>query len=114
MAKTGMEFGSHTLSHHLLPTLDDTTLHDEVFRSKKVLADMLKIPVTTFAYPGGNLDYRVIQSVYEGRYLMAFSTNIGLCTPNSSSYILPRIPVFSYTKGVLREIELAADSPFTL
>jgi peptidoglycan/xylan/chitin deacetylase (PgdA/CDA1 family) len=114
MAKTGMEFGSHTIRHQLLPTLDDVTLRDEVFGSRRVLAGVLGIPVTAFAFPGGNLDFRVVQSVHDGGYLMAFSTNIGLCTPSSAIYVLPRIPVFSYTKGVLREIGLAADTPLPL
>ncbi|MDR3591382.1 MAG: polysaccharide deacetylase family protein [Negativicutes bacterium] len=114
MAKTGMEFGSHTITHRLLPTLDDGALRDEVFQSRKVLAGMLGRPVTAFAFPGGNLDFRTVQSVRDGGYLLAFSTNVGLCTPNSALYILPRIPVFSYTKGVLREIEAAAATPFTL
>lgn len=53
MHNAGWEVGSHSLNHLDLTKIGSDRARDEVIRSKKVLEEMLGIPVLTFAYPFG-------------------------------------------------------------
>lgn len=53
MHNAGWEVGSHSLNHLDLTKVSADTARAEVIRSKKVLEEMLGIPVLTFAYPFG-------------------------------------------------------------
>ncbi len=48
------EIGAHTMTHPRLTEVDDKRAKKEMQDSKKYLEDLLKHPVTTFCYPGGN------------------------------------------------------------
>jgi peptidoglycan/xylan/chitin deacetylase (PgdA/CDA1 family) len=51
MAAAGWEIGSHTLSHPDLEGLDDQRLRAEIVDSRKMLTQLLGVPIITFAYP---------------------------------------------------------------
>lgn len=73
MQKYGVEFGSHSLTHPLLPGLSDAQLRREVSDSKHRLEDMLGVEVKSFAYPYGGVDGRVRAAVAEAGYQLAFT-----------------------------------------
>jgi glycosyltransferase involved in cell wall biosynthesis/peptidoglycan/xylan/chitin deacetylase (PgdA/CDA1 family) len=48
------EIGAHTMTHPRLTEVSDTVARKEIVDSKQYLERLLKKPVTTFCYPGGN------------------------------------------------------------
>lgn len=78
MAAAGVEFGSHTLTHPWLPSVDDHRLLREVRDSKLRLEDLLGVEVPCFAYPFGAVDQRVRAAVVAAGYRLAFTTRAGL------------------------------------
>ena len=53
MANSGIDFGSHTVSHPNLTRLTDNELHRELTESKCALESKLQKPIDTIAYPIG-------------------------------------------------------------
>ena len=53
MANAGIEFGSHTVSHPILSTLDETTLQRELAESKRTIESKTGRECYAFAYPNG-------------------------------------------------------------
>lgn len=107
----GHEVGSHSMSHELLPQLDDAALAHEVAGSRRVLQDRLGCPVETFCYPNGDLDARVVRAVKDAGYAHALSTRWGPNAPGGSPYEITRCDMQGATsrtrKGVLSESRLA-------
>jgi peptidoglycan/xylan/chitin deacetylase (PgdA/CDA1 family) len=70
----GVEIGSHSLTHPYLTRLAKHDLDEELNTSKSILEDELGKPVTSFAYPYGDYDRRVVDAVVEAGYACAFTT----------------------------------------
>jgi len=60
MRAAGIEIGAHTRHHPPLPEATDEALADELSGSRADLEAVLGEPVTTFAYPYGRFDERVV------------------------------------------------------
>lgn len=84
--------GSHTLSHPILPTLDDAALAEELAASRAVLERRLGRAVDLFCYPNGSHDARVRAAV-KAVYRAAVTTDPGTARPGADLHALPRIPV---------------------
>ena len=67
----GWEIGSHTGSHPRLTRLDDTSLADELARSRTACEQRLSAPCTSLAYPYGDVDARVIAAAGAAGYTTA-------------------------------------------
>jgi peptidoglycan/xylan/chitin deacetylase (PgdA/CDA1 family)/GT2 family glycosyltransferase len=78
LQRYGVRFGSHTLTHPSLPTLNAANLRREIAESKHRLEDLLGEEVNTFAYPYGEANRRVRAAVIEAGYKVAFTTTEGL------------------------------------
>lgn len=87
------EFGSHSLTHPLLPLCDEHQLRREVLRSKKALEEALGRPVAYFAYPGGYYDEKTVQSVRDAGYEAAVTTGEGLVGIGDDPFVLHRVNV---------------------
>ncbi|MCX8130841.1 MAG: polysaccharide deacetylase family protein [Clostridia bacterium] len=74
MLAYGIDFGSHTLNHHLLTTVSIDTAKEEIEKSKKVLEDMLGKEILSFCYPAGNLNEEVCKLVESAGYKLAVVT----------------------------------------
>jgi peptidoglycan/xylan/chitin deacetylase (PgdA/CDA1 family) len=111
MAARGHEVGSHSMTHQLLPQLDDAALAYEVAESRRVLEAKLGCRVETFCYPNGDADARVVQAVQDAGYARGLSTRWGSNEPGASPYQLSRCDIQGATtrtrKGVLSESRLA-------
>ncbi|HTZ51488.1 MAG TPA: polysaccharide deacetylase family protein [Spirochaetia bacterium] len=71
----GMEIGCHTLTHLVLPRLkNDEQLTREIVAARDQIVAHLGHPVTTFAYPFGQYDERVVQAAREAGFTTARST----------------------------------------
>lgn len=76
MARAGIEFGSHTVSHPILTQLDDAALERELVESRTTIAEMTGQPVNIFAYPDGGpkaFDTRVIAAVQRAGYQLGLA-----------------------------------------
>jgi peptidoglycan/xylan/chitin deacetylase (PgdA/CDA1 family) len=76
MASAGVEFGSHTVQHPILATLDPVTLEVEINESKRHIEESLQRPCYAFAYPNGSAaDYgqREIKALRAAGYRCALS-----------------------------------------
>ena len=53
LARRGIEIGAHSMTHPELDILDPTAAMAEIGGSRRVLEDILGVPVRSFAYPHG-------------------------------------------------------------
>ncbi|MDD4894964.1 MAG: GNAT family N-acetyltransferase, partial [Candidatus Omnitrophica bacterium] len=90
MAKGGISFGSHTLTH---PKLSEISLEDakkEIFESGIMLKEKLGKEAVTFSYPHGSLDIPVKNLVKEARYTAAFVSTDGFYSDRNDLFELRR------------------------
>lgn len=73
LQKSGMNIGSHGINHHILTTLNQEELREELAGSKSFLEDLLDSKVFLFSYPGSLPGDKEIVKV-EG-YLAGFEYN---------------------------------------
>ncbi|UCG35367.1 MAG: polysaccharide deacetylase family protein [Candidatus Omnitrophota bacterium] len=74
---TNITIGSHTLTHSYLPELNERRVEKEIKISKEKLEKLLKVKITTFSYPIGGFDQRVLKEVESAGYSCACTTNRG-------------------------------------
>ena len=96
IASHGMEIGSHSRTHTLLPTLESTRLNEEIAGSKAVLEQHLGQPVSSFCYPCGEYDQTVIDAVRQAGYQQAVTVKYGWATTQSPALEIPRIRISRY------------------
>jgi peptidoglycan/xylan/chitin deacetylase (PgdA/CDA1 family) len=81
MSAGGMEFGSHSVSHPILSSLDDASLAREMSGSKHELESRLEKRIDTISYPEGShaaFDARVIQAAVTAGYRLGCSYMSGM------------------------------------
>ncbi len=78
LAAEGHEIGSHTLTHPLLPQLDEAGIRAEVSGSRDLLRAKIGRHVSSFCYPNGSLDARCVSAVQEAGYRAAVTTRAGV------------------------------------
>jgi peptidoglycan/xylan/chitin deacetylase (PgdA/CDA1 family) len=108
---TGHEVGSHSLSHPILPTVDDEQLDREIAGSKAELEARLGVPCESFCYPNGDHDDRVVSAVRRAGYLRAVTTAFGPNDNGSNAMTLTRCDIVARhvqdRSGGLSEARLA-------
>lgn len=83
--------GSHTMTHSNLMKLSHEDRIHELKESKRILEQITGREVLAVAYPEGNYDEQVIESVKESGYEIAFAVqDRGLCDEDAR-YSIPRI-----------------------
>ena len=92
MSRAGIEIGSHTVTHPILPNVDDDQLRDELVNSKIRLESELGYPVTLFCYPNGSYDERVEAAVRDAGYNVAVTTVPRLNDRQNDIHALARVP----------------------
>jgi peptidoglycan/xylan/chitin deacetylase (PgdA/CDA1 family) len=93
LAGAGFDVGSHSMSHAWLPGLDDAALHREVTGAAAMIEDRLGRPVTTFAYPYGAHDERVVAAVRR-RHRGAVSVVMRTARASDDRMLLPRLDAY--------------------
>lgn len=83
LSELGMEIGSHSITHPKLNKIADTQLRSEIIDSKLILEDQLGQPVTSFCYPKGRYNNRVLKYVKKAGYQCAFTTMPGYYRANT-------------------------------
>jgi peptidoglycan/xylan/chitin deacetylase (PgdA/CDA1 family) len=91
---SGMEIGGHTARHPILAKLDAHAAHEEIVAGRERLVELLREPVTLFAYPNGKpgADYgpEHVQMVRAAGFVAAVSTADGVATRATDPLQLPR------------------------
>lgn len=94
---SGMEVGSHTLSHAHLAQLSADQAWSEIDQSKHQLEERLGLPIQHFCYPYGEWQAEHVQMAQRAGYLSATTTVRGRVAPQDSPWCLPRVPVHRST-----------------
>lgn len=105
MYKSGMDFGSHTVSHADLSKENQDFVWNELFFSKQMLEKTLGIQIDAIAYPGGRYNSETTRIAMGLGYNRGFTVELGVCKQETPPFVIPRIPIFSYTKDVLDAID---------
>ena len=103
LAETGMELGSHAMSHLDLRLADGRDLAYELGESKAVIERFTGRPCRTLAYPYGLYDERVTQAAAEAGYELAFGWLPGPWSPLAA----PRLPAPPRHGGLGLALKLA-------
>lgn len=90
LTRAGHEIGSHSVSHEILPSLEEKALTNEIHNSKKQLEEILEGPISSFCYPNGDFDSRTVELVSSGGYSQAVSTKNGSNDKSSDPLTLHR------------------------
>lgn len=90
MAAGGLIIGAHSRTHADLRTCGPGELEGEVRGSKEDLEDLLGAPVTSFAYPAGLFDDRVVAAVAAAGFASAVTSSPGWCRPSAAPLRIPR------------------------
>lgn len=86
-----VEIGAHTMNHVWLRGISKKTAEYEISQSRKTLADILNLPINSFAYPYGALDQQAITLVGEAGYTNAVSTIPGIMQAMQNNFFLYRL-----------------------
>ena len=89
----GVEIGSHGATHRALTGLSGDELHREVAGSRDTLERLLGAPVTSFCYPFGEFDDRVVEAVRAAGYRAATVIRGGISPDLSDPFRLKRVSV---------------------
>jgi peptidoglycan/xylan/chitin deacetylase (PgdA/CDA1 family) len=92
-----VQFGSHSVTHSMLSSLNEAEQRQEIVVSKASLEALTGRPVTMFAYPYGQKEHytqETVGMVREAGFLCACSNFPGVLTPRTSLYEIPRLQVY--------------------
>lgn len=109
----GFEVGSHSMSHRMLPGLEDAELSREVRGSKQLLEERLGAEVRMFCYPRGRYDGKVIDYVQQSGFEGARTTRMFAHTLRFSRFEMPTSlhayphSPFDYLKNLSKRRDLA-------
>lgn len=93
MQKSGIEFGSHTVFHGLLPFLEEAEVASELADSKRRIEDELQTECEYFAYPNGDHDLGVSTQVENSGYRAALTQEFGTNIDDMETFRMRRIEV---------------------
>ena len=94
LLNSGMEIGSHTISHPNLKKLTSSQLISEIENSKTILEKKLDCQIEVFAYPYGIFDSKIVETVHKAGYKTARTTISGLDQNTEKLYTLKAIQVY--------------------
>jgi peptidoglycan/xylan/chitin deacetylase (PgdA/CDA1 family) len=89
--RRGHEIGSHTVTHPILPALDDAALAREIADARRALAGWLGTDVAGFCYPNGDHDERVVARVARAGHAYACTTLDGIHYPGDDPFRIRRV-----------------------
>lgn len=108
LATEGHEIGSHSRSHPVLTLCDDQQLQHETQLSRERMEAELGQDVTSFCYPNGNFDDRVVAVLARTGYRSAVTTRWGRNDAATSPFRLFRCDIQGRTsRSALGELSAA-------
>jgi len=103
----GWEIGAHTVDHPSLDTLSDAETDRQLRVSREALQDLLRVAVTSFAYPYGHVTPSAGAHLEATGYRAACTSRAARVGPDDDPYLLPRLDAH-YVRSP-RLLELALD-----
>jgi len=94
LRQSGMDIGSHTVSHARLGSVPAERAHDELAESRKKLEKELGEKIDLLAYPAGDHNEDVTELAVEAGYEAAFTTETGPVRQGNDPFALRRIGVW--------------------
>lgn len=94
-----VEVGAHSRTHPRLDELPPERRRDEVFGSKADLEDVVQRPARSFAYPHGNYDQAVRQTVVDAGFGSAAAVKNALSHDHDDPFAVARITVTAGTSA---------------
>jgi peptidoglycan/xylan/chitin deacetylase (PgdA/CDA1 family) len=88
---TGMQIGSHSLTHPRLSRLSVRDAREEISGSKKKLEDLFQLPIGHFCYPYGDCTPAVRDLVLEAGYATGCTTQPAINQERTDRFLLQRI-----------------------
>jgi peptidoglycan/xylan/chitin deacetylase (PgdA/CDA1 family) len=98
----GIAIGAHSRNHPDLRKCSPHELESEIRGSKEDLEDLLGKPVSSFAYPTGLLDDRVVEAVRAAGFTSAITTRAGWWRPRTEALRVPRSFAQDFSEGTFR------------
>jgi peptidoglycan/xylan/chitin deacetylase (PgdA/CDA1 family) len=97
MARAGIEFGSHTLTHPRLPSVPRDRARKEISVSKARIEDLLGAQVLSFAYPYAEYSEQTKELVAEAGYRYAVAGDHGPSVFYEDMLEIRRVQIFPWT-----------------
>lgn len=104
MSRSGMSFGSHTVSHCALAELSEDEIRRELMESQTTLESITGEKIDVISYPRGSYNQTVIRIAKELNYTVGMTVINGRDYADSPDFELRRIPVFGYDGSVATAI----------
>lgn len=109
LAATGVEIGSHSMTHPFLSDIDDAALRREVVESKQRLEQISGTRVRSFSAPGGRHDHRLLPLAREAGY-DSVTTSMAAQNPNARpAGLLGRTAIMQDTSMAQFDAALSGD-----
>jgi peptidoglycan/xylan/chitin deacetylase (PgdA/CDA1 family) len=105
MCKANISFGSHTVTHKILSTVDIETARHEISTSKAEIENILGQKIGLFAYPKGktrHFNTQIKHLVEKAGYQAAFATENGEIHFHSDLFELKRIGIRNFPLFVFK------------
>jgi peptidoglycan/xylan/chitin deacetylase (PgdA/CDA1 family) len=109
LAASGQRIGFHTRRHDPLTPLDDEALDRALTDGRAELEDAAGSPVTTVAYPHGDVDGRVATAARQVGYRLGFTATRAAITPTGDPMMVGR-----FDPTTLRGAEWRSQGAFAL
>jgi peptidoglycan/xylan/chitin deacetylase (PgdA/CDA1 family) len=93
LSESGMDVGSHAVTHRFLTTLVEADERRELSQSKEQLAAITGKPVRFFAPPGGRYSGRTVRILKDLGYEAACTSRFGYNRFGTDLFALRRLPV---------------------
>lgn len=93
LVRSGMEIGSHGLTHTYLPKLSKDEISYELTESQRIIEAAVREPVRTFAYPGGHHNAEVLDCMGRSSYNAAASCVVGYNSIKTDPYLFRRLEI---------------------
>jgi len=95
LARQGVSFGGHGVTHADLTTLSSTRMASEVAESRRLIEEHLGVPATSFAAPYGRSNSSVRRAIAT-HYACAVGTRLARLSPRCDRYNLPRVEMWYF------------------
>lgn len=105
----GIEIGAHSVTHPRLDELNESEIAAELTQSRRELEDLTGSPVSTFAYPHGNYDRRVLRAVRNAGYSAAAAVKNAISHPDDDPFAVARWTITSSSDSAEIERLLAGE-----
>jgi peptidoglycan/xylan/chitin deacetylase (PgdA/CDA1 family) len=93
----GVEIGAHSHHHHHIDVAPSSVAHDEVWRPKAILEDLLGHSVASFAYPHGSYRAATREEVRAAGYSSACAVRNSFSSVADNPFSLARLTVRDFT-----------------